>query len=195
MLQTEQYPSRGRTRNSVLEADSRMRSSSTGIAPESWQLHMKARVALSLLCVISIYFTPVAAVNIGAATSGNAATDNTVLILASTTANAVGSPIKPCGAACVAITGNAIYGNTWEACASSPSEIWPHGGNRLVVHQLFSLIHWTVIDSKIFKSRFEVYTVKSSCSGVGYFIKVHSCHSVDFVIIQSIWNCLLVEGL
>lgn len=85
-----------------------------------WQLHIKQWTALKVLCVAGILVSKVTAVRIGAATSGSAATNNTVLILASTTANAIGSPIKPCGVECVAVTGDVTYGNTWEACAQSP---------------------------------------------------------------------------
>ena len=86
-------------------------------------MHFKPQ---NVLCVVYFLCTlafRVGAVRIGAAIAGNAATTNTVLILASTTANAEGSPIKPCGAACVAVTGDPSNGNTWEACAQTSTNV------------------------------------------------------------------------
>lgn len=83
-------------------------------------LHGKASSVLCVLSLLSLLYTPASVSassnHIGAAAAGNAGTSNTVLILDSTTGNAAGSSISSCPA-CASVTGDAKYGNTWEACA------------------------------------------------------------------------------
>lgn len=75
---------------------------------------------LSVLCMICtpivVSATPTPTNSIGPAIAGNAGTNNTVLILESTTGHPAASPIPSCNV-CSDVTGNATYGDTWEACA------------------------------------------------------------------------------